>query len=436
MKDFAVFSYFFIILFTVSFQILPPESRIFTPDVSDLKLSFGSCFGLFNKSTDIFKNIKAYNPYMWIWLGDYAYTDKFSPFGWSPNPIEKVIYQYNRTYTQKYYQSLEKEHYIIGVWDDHDYGLNNANKYFTGGKAVKPVFLDFIGERENTERRKREGVYEDYQIKLKNLSIRLILLDVRSFKESLLWDKDADILGEEQWEWFENIFKNTKDDIYLIGSGVQVLPFDRTLIVEHWFRKPRTRLIQLIKKYQKSGVIILSGDVHFAQLYKTNCDSEGIGYPIYEICSSGLSHFCTTHSPFCDIFCDTYTPLTYPITPIYDFFNFGTVEIDSNSNKQQTLIKLQIRDYVTNIVFEKELKLGELSFKDLEPNEGCRKHFEREWLHFFNRIIQNLLNFNILQILIILILLAIISHILWFPIWVLKLIIDKFYLKKLHIYNK
>lgn len=42
---------------------------------SKLKIAFGSCYGMLHFMTDIFKTINAYDPNLWIWLGDAAYTD-------------------------------------------------------------------------------------------------------------------------------------------------------------------------------------------------------------------------------------------------------------------------------------------------------------------------------------------------------------------------
>jgi phosphodiesterase/alkaline phosphatase D-like protein len=48
---------------------------------SSLKLAFGSCYGLLEYSTDIFKYIsRDYAPDLWIWLGDAAYTDDIMGF--------------------------------------------------------------------------------------------------------------------------------------------------------------------------------------------------------------------------------------------------------------------------------------------------------------------------------------------------------------------
>jgi len=39
------------------------------------RLAYGSCYGLVNFYTDIFRSINEYQPHVWLWLGDAAYTD-------------------------------------------------------------------------------------------------------------------------------------------------------------------------------------------------------------------------------------------------------------------------------------------------------------------------------------------------------------------------
>ena len=39
------------------------------------RLAYGSCYGLVNFYTDIFRSINEYQPHVWVWLGDAAYTD-------------------------------------------------------------------------------------------------------------------------------------------------------------------------------------------------------------------------------------------------------------------------------------------------------------------------------------------------------------------------
>lgn len=54
--------------------------------------------------------------------------------------------------------------------------------------------------------------------------------------------------------------------------GVQAL-VDRFFITEAMNWPSKKKLFDLINKYEKSGVFLLSGDVHFAQFYHMNCKS-------------------------------------------------------------------------------------------------------------------------------------------------------------------
>jgi alkaline phosphatase D len=42
---------------------------------------------------------------------------------------------------------------IIGIWDDHDYGSNNADHTLKIKYRQRELFLDFIQEPEGSERR-------------------------------------------------------------------------------------------------------------------------------------------------------------------------------------------------------------------------------------------------------------------------------------------
>jgi alkaline phosphatase D len=70
---------------------------------------------------------------------------------------------------------------VIGVWDDHDYGRNNGDYAFKWKHQNREVYLDFIGEPQNTIRRldRTRGIYQDYVIMHDNIKIHVVLLDVR-----------------------------------------------------------------------------------------------------------------------------------------------------------------------------------------------------------------------------------------------------------------
>jgi len=67
---------------------------------------------------------------------------------------------------------------------------------------------------------------------------------------------------------------------------------NRFINAEHLTSGDRKRLEILIHKYKKSGVILLSGDVHHAQVIGSGCKHPSLGYELVEVTSSGMTHTC------------------------------------------------------------------------------------------------------------------------------------------------
>lgn len=71
---------------------------------------------------------------------------------------------------------------VIGVWDDHDYGCNNGDSRFVKKEQMRDIFLDFLGEPQDSERRleRNTGIFQDYIINSTDgIKVHVILLDVR-----------------------------------------------------------------------------------------------------------------------------------------------------------------------------------------------------------------------------------------------------------------
>ena len=79
------------------------------------------------------------------------------------------------------YIELQKKTQIVGVWDDHDFGCNDGDASFVKKDYARDVFMDFIKEPQDSERRleKGTGIYQDYIINEDGVKVHLILLDVR-----------------------------------------------------------------------------------------------------------------------------------------------------------------------------------------------------------------------------------------------------------------
>ena len=123
-------------------------------DSSDIKdsfrIAFGSCYGIFDKTSDIFQTIAQDEPDVFVWLGDAAYID--SPQDFSPMPATYIKERFQMTKDVPGYQALLKQSKIIGVWDDHDFGTNDGGKDFEFKDQNRELFLDFIDEPAQSER--------------------------------------------------------------------------------------------------------------------------------------------------------------------------------------------------------------------------------------------------------------------------------------------
>jgi alkaline phosphatase D len=238
--------------------------------------AFGSCFGSFNaKRLDSFKIISQKNPDFFVWTGDLAYLD--TQYQSIINTFyanqyynkEEAQLKFNSTFYNEYYSIFRKNKPVYGVWDDHDYGQNDGNYNFKFKDEIKQLYLDVLEEPLNSTRRNlNQSIDASYSFGNGYKSFKLILLDARYNKRGYL-DDDTRILSENQWIWLENELKSEETFTFIV-SGIQILPFNRFL-TESWYSKDREKLFNLIGKLSKSGVVLISGDVHFGQMYKTFC---------------------------------------------------------------------------------------------------------------------------------------------------------------------
>lgn len=239
--------------------------------------------------------------------------------------------KYDKQKQRPSYQKLIKSMDIYGIWDDHDFGVNDGGKEYSMKDESKHLMLDFLDIPADATVRNHTGAYQSYTINDKGLNIKLILLDTRYFRDSLEINLDrpplyhpnmnGTVLGEDQWIWLENELANSTADIHLIGSSYQLIPNDHGY--EKWgnFPKERKRFFELISKTKPKRPIVLSGDRHIAEFSKI--ELEGLEYPLYEFTSSGLTHTWSSANP---------EENKHRIGELIIKKNFGIIEIEHNTN--------------------------------------------------------------------------------------------------------
>lgn len=264
------------------------------------RIAFGSCNHQ-DKPQPIWSEVLADQPDLFVFLGDNVYADTNDP--------AELQATYDKLAAVPGYQQLRQQVDVIATWDDHDYGQNDIGRDYVSKDASRQIMLDFFDEPQNSERRSRpDGIYTSYLYGPPGKKVQLILLDLRWNRSPLVEIRDArrraertaaqmgpyeaslsataELLGESQWQWLEEQFQ-VEADLRIIGSSIQLLA-DFTGW-ETWANYPRDRqrFFELLERHQQEPVLIISGDVHWAELSEIH--DSGLNWPLIELTSSGLT---------------------------------------------------------------------------------------------------------------------------------------------------
>ncbi len=276
---------------------LPPTEIPLDTTRSLTTIAFGSCNKLGKDfSQTIFSAIAEDKPDLFVWLGDIVYADT--------RDMKRLENMYKALKTVPDYKKLMATSMVAGVYDDHDFGENDAFSSFPFKKESRDKLYDFLDIPKTSYLRKREGAYQSYLFGRGNQKVRLIMLDTRYFRDSLTPDEThqkryvpnttGTVLGAAQWAWLEKELSKKDAALTIIGSSIQVVADDHGH--EKWgnFPNERKRLLQLIGKTKPKNLLVLSGDRHMAEISK--CSIAGLPYVLYDLTSSGLTHSRTMSS--------------------------------------------------------------------------------------------------------------------------------------------
>lgn len=275
------------------------------------QLVFASCFKEVLPAPAL-EAVADLEPDVFVWMGDNVYADT--------EDMAVMAGKYQSVRELPSYARIRAGSKVIGTWDDHDYGANDAGKEYPKKVEAQQMLLDFLDVPVNSPRRKQEGVYSVADFGPPGKMVRVILLDLRYFRDPVGSDKE--MLGEAQWQWLEKMLKESEAQVNVLVSSIQVLAAEHRW--EKWdnFPTERKRLLALLAKPEMPPVIILSGDRHVAEI---SVDTETCGYPLYDITSSSLNLPLGEGSE----------PNRYRVGEMFRAANFGTLSFDWKLEKPQ-----------------------------------------------------------------------------------------------------
>ena len=297
----------------------------------DYKLGIGSCVDQ-DYPTPAWASLEKESIDSFFFLGDNIYGDV--PSGRLDNV--KLSYKKLNDQMPSWLKNTEK----LVIWDDHDYGLNDAGANYIYKAESQQIYNDAWNIDQNDPRRTREGIYFSELKDIAGKKILIVGLDTRYFRSNLIKignsykphkNLNSTILGPIQWQWLEQELSQ-EHDILILASSIQVLATEHRF--EKWSNIPheREKLLALLNNLS-SKVLIISGDRHRSGFYKLD--------NIYEFTSSSLNK---------GIFPSSETD-TLLLGKTYTQNNYGIVEFHEES------LNLFIKDENMNILESLEIPL-------------------------------------------------------------------------------
>ena len=315
-----------------------------------IKILFGSCLHQ-DKPQPIWAAMNQEQGDLFVLLGDNVYGDT--------EDMAELKAIYAKQWSKSGMQTMLANTPTIGMWDDHDFGENDAGTEYPQKEASRQIMLDYFNVPKDSPRRTQvDGIYTSHILNQANKKVQIILPDLRWNRSPLesvgrlnymlskapnnlgpylpSQDESTTMLGETQWQWLEQQLQQPAD-VRILATSLQFLPEFSGW--ESWANLPheRQRFLALLDKYQIDNLVIVSGDTHWSEFSQI---TRKTGQALWEMTASGLTEEWKNVSPN-----------QHRVGESYAKANYGVIEL---SGKQLTM---SIKDVSGNNVMSHIIKL-------------------------------------------------------------------------------
>lgn len=248
----------------------------------------GSCFYINESAYDrpkpygsnyqIVSKIYDQKPDFMLWLGDNVYfrePDWFTKTG--------MVHRYTHGRSLPELQPLLASTAHYAIWDDHDFGPNDADGSWINKEMSWETFQEFWGNPTfGLDGKKGCTTMFSYN------DADFFLLDNRYYRTpNRCKTCERSSLGKDQMEWLIGALTASRAQFKFIAIGGEIITSDdHDETAFHDFPAERDTLLSRIEREGIKGVVFLTGDRHFSELsgMKNNA-----GNWIYDLTSSSLT---------------------------------------------------------------------------------------------------------------------------------------------------
>jgi alkaline phosphatase D len=277
-----------------------------------------------------------------LWLGDNTY---YREIDWTSSSMMR--YRYSHTRALPILQPLLGATHNYAIWDDHDFGPNDADRTYGLRTTALDIFRLFWANH-TYGIPEVEGVFGRFEW----YDVEFFLLDNRYHRSpnSMPDTPEKQMFGAGQLRWIREALVSSNATFKIIAAGNQMLnPGSRHEAFSN-YRHEYRELLSWIKSQRIRGIVFISGDAHLSELVRLDDPSF---YPLYDFTCSPLTagvYIPDTTQP---------RPSRVPGTVVTGKRNFGILRFDGVRNAR--VLTMECYDAAGTMLWSHRINASELA---------------------------------------------------------------------------
>ncbi len=257
-------------------------------DPPDFSFAIGSCFYANEPKDDrpgksygdhyeVFNSILRNDPDFMVWLGDNIYLR-------TPDFLTKrgIRHRHRHARAIAELQPLLGSVHHYAIWDDHDYGPNDADASYANKRIAAEAFNDYWGNL-NTDVTGEGGITSHF---LWN-DVEFFMMDNRYHRDpNKKRTPNKQYLGEKQLDWLIKALTSSKATFKIVCIGGQTISDAKVYENYATYPEEQQTLLRRLHEERISGVVFMSGDRHHTEISKLERPE---AYPLIDITCSPLT---------------------------------------------------------------------------------------------------------------------------------------------------
>jgi len=165
------------------------------PGPASFRIAFASCARTAS-TNEVFDRIRENHPLFYMNMGDFHYLDIQTNLQW------RFRAAYDTVLASPQQAQLYRSLPFVYMWDDHDYGGNNANRKSPTHKPARLTYDEYVPHYPLVFGEGDHAITQSFAVG----RVKFILTDLRSERDEAKKKDDANksMLGAQQKEWFKN----------------------------------------------------------------------------------------------------------------------------------------------------------------------------------------------------------------------------------------